>query len=127
MSAPIKQLSEYYINPNLVFKKSILIAKNIQYFDIREVSYTNEQKRVYTKLGICLPISTARDLIEALEESRASRNRVCVRNCQDQYFFSVQTLDHDTTIVIVKKLSTQFCYTVFLTSTDVSAILKQLQ
>src|SRR5277367_6401752 len=115
-----------YINPNLVFQKSLLVAKNIEYFDLREVSYTKDQKPTYTKLGVCLPISVAQDLKDILEDSRASRNRMHVRNHQDQYFLFAQTLDPDTTILIVKKLSNQFGFSVFLNSKDVAVLLNQL-
>src|SRR5277367_6915620 len=109
-------LFETFINRNLVFKKSLLIAKNIEYIDLREVNYTKDSpsRPIFTKNGICAPTSVSKDLKDVLEDSLTVpfKNKLCVRNHKNQYYIFVQTVDPNTIVLTIKRQNTQFAHSI---------------
>jgi len=129
MSA-FQPLFETFINRHLMFKKSLLIAKNIEYIDLREVNYSKDSpsKAIFTKNGICVPSSVSEDLKDVLQDSLTVpfKNRLCVRNHGNQYFIFLQTVDPNTSILTIKRETGQLAQSLFLTRLDVISIIKQL-
>src|SRR5277367_3379974 len=121
-------LSETYITPNLIFKKSLLIAKNIEYIDLREVNYSKDSppRPIFTKNGLCFPSVAAGDLKDALEDSLTVKNRLCVRNHRNQFFIFVQTIDPNSLILTIKRQNSEFSHCLFLTRLASSAIIELL-
>jgi len=130
MSAAFQLISENFINQHLVFKKSLLIAKNTEYIDLREVSYSKDvpSRPIFTRNGICIPSTAGKDLKDVLEGSIATpfKNRLCVRNHKNLFLIFVQAIDLNNIILTIKHESKQFTNSIFLTMSDAKSIIQQL-